>query len=96
MGKILYTALVNNLFTKQPRISDSSTDNYGRPINDELNTLKINGTPTPNAKKLDWNSQAVRNTQNLYALDGSPATATTFFGKLAETSWNKIKNAFRF
>lgn len=83
--------VLDELYIKENNmISDNSSDS------NELNIRRTSGNPRPNSKKLDWNSQAIRNTQNLYALDGNPSTATTFFGKMFETSWNKIKNSFKF
>ena len=49
-----------------------------------------------NFLKLDWEAEAIRNSQNLYAVEGVQTTSQTWFEKLSEASWKKLKSAFRF
>lgn len=47
-----------------------------------------------NEFQLEWGANALNYSNNMYAVEGNPGTATTFFGKLAESSWQRIKSAF--
>lgn len=51
---------------------------------------------TPNMFTLSWNAEAIRNSNNMYAVDGIQSTKHTWAGRLAEATWQRAKNAFGF
>jgi len=68
-----------------------------RYLNEKLN----GGHPThrdavPNTFKLSWDANALNYNNNMFNVEGNPGTAHTFVGKLAESTWQRIKSGFGF
>ena len=51
---------------------------------------------TPNSLKLSWNANAIKNSNNMYAVEGIQTQANTWLGKLAEATWKRTKSSFGF
>ena len=71
-------------------------------IANEFKEKTYNGTEipaslaTPNEFTLKWSADAINNSNNMYAVDGIPSTKRTWFGKLMEGTWQRIKGIYRF
>lgn len=50
----------------------------------------------PNMYALSWNAEAIRNSNNMYAVDGIQTTKKTWLGRLGEATWKRTKAAFGF
>ena len=73
----------------------------GRKNTDYLNKKLNGGHPTqadanPNEFKLSWNANALNYNNNMFDVEGNPGNAKTFFGKLGESTWQRIKSGFGF
>ena len=71
-------------------------------LNKKLDNIKhgSNGESVPitlgeaNSFTLDWGANALNYNNNMLNVEGNPGKAKTFFGKLAESTWQRAKSAF--
>ena len=59
-------------------------------------TILTDDLAEPNMYALSWNAEAIRNSNNMYAVEGIQTTKKTWLGRLAEASWQRTKKAFGF
>ncbi len=68
-----------------------------RYLNEKLNGGHPNHRDAvPNTFKLSWDANALNYNNNMFNVEGNPGTAHTFVGKLAESTWQRIKSGFGF
>jgi len=71
-------------------------------LNEKLRRIKEGGNlsniPDHLAKddglKLKWSANAIKNSNNMYMVDGVPSTKQTWGGRLLEAMWQRTKNEF--
>lgn len=71
-------------------------------LNEKLRRIKEGGSlsniPDRLAKddtfKLKWSANAIKNSNNMYMVDGVPTTKNTWGGRLLEAMWQRTKNEF--
>lgn len=58
--------------------------------------LNIEQDATLDLFKLNWDADAIRNSNNMYSIDGLDSNKTTWIGRLMESTWKRTKYNFGF
>ena len=85
-------------YRRNTRYLDKKLDNlkFGTINRDGSETILDESLATPNMYSLSWEAEAIRNSNNMYAVDGIQSNKKTWLGKLAEATWNRTKTSFGF